>query len=906
MRVCSLATLASLLLVAACKDSGTTTPGATVASVTLNQNAATLTPGGSVTLTATARDADGDAITGQTIAWSSSAPTVATVSGGVVSALAVGATTITASNSGKRTTASITVTAAPPASVTIAPNPVDLPLGMQVQLTGVAKDALGNALPGKAITWTSSAGGVATIAPTTGLVSSVAIGATIITATSEGITAQMTLNVRSDPSTRTMATATGGGTTYVPGRGVYVVPLSTVSTCAIATTQRAYCWGQNYIGELGDGTNLDRAVPTPVSLPASLLAITVGQLHACALDTSKHAWCWGNNSAGQFGNGGTQSSPVPVAAGGVHSFNDIAAGNNFVCGITTAAATYCWGSSDHGSLGNGVVGLNSPATVNSTPIRITGDPGLVLLSAGSYSACGLTALGAAWCWGSYELFASPGSTVFPKLVTGGPAFAKISVGVNHRCALSMDRHLYCWGENYAGQLGDGTTTTRLTPTLIAAATTWRSVSAGNTGTCAIATDGRTFCWGQNALATGVSGLVPSQVTGAPAYAVVSAGVSQTCGITLEGSGYCAGRRGGLGNGEFFYAAAPVQVLSASNAVDIARGYPAGCYVSTAKLVQCWAETPDATSARLPSFGSLAVKAVTMRALFEEGSGGCAIRDADSRVVCWGSNNFGELGNGTTTTAATPTLIASTRSFVSVASALFSACGTTTAKELFCWGGRPGVGSAFLTPVQMQAGINFTSVWGTGGDICAISDVGKAYCGTLPNVPTLVAGSQQWMAMTTGNDFKCGLTSTNDAWCMGSNALGQLGDGTATDRTVMTAVAGGLKFSQLVGGNASACGLTLAGAAYCWGDGQNGALGAAPGVSSLVPRAVPGGLVFTKLASSWSGTCGVTSAATVYCWGDRTSSGLGNGETDSRPTPVPMTGGTRFLLYEPGSAGFRAQ
>lgn len=1013
-----------------------------VATVTLSQGSASLVPGQTVTLIATPRDASGNTLTSRGITWSSTATGFATVDGnGVVSAVATGSATITATSEGQNASAVITImpgaflgpaggtatafggnaTVTIPAgalnaalaiviaqitnpqadpklapgtgydfgptgtafaspvtlsirydpallvagtnqsqlrlhklvgttwtplvgstvntvthvvtgvtssfsayavlevviaitSITITPNPVDLPLSMQVQLTATPRDAQGNALTGRVVSWGSSLNGIASISPTTGLVTSVAIGATVVSVTSEGVSAQMTLNVRSDPSTRTLSVYKGSGSFYVPGIGIYVIPSLLPTVCAIGTNQRGYCWGSSPGGAVGDGTLLDRSVPTAIALGSPLMEITVGGGFGCALDTTHNAWCWGTNYAGAWGNGGFVSSPTPISAGGGRQFLHLGAGNFHVCGIDLLNATYCWGRNDLGALGIGFISPQSSSSVT-TPTRLTGDPGLVSISVGPYGACGLTSTGAAYCWGAYQVQFGHAPDLSATLVPSAPAFANISHGTNHRCGVSMSRQLYCWGENDYGQLGDGTTARKSTPLLIAAGTGWRSVSAGNLHTCGVTTDNRTLCWGATSFGEGATGNgnaqgspVPVQISGgAPPFAVVSAGVESTCGLTADGTGYCWGRRGALGDGDYLYGSGPVQVAGAQNAVDLARGSPLGCYVNSTKQLFCWAETESQTSAQVPSFGSLAVKAVASAVP----GFSCVILETDSRISCWGDNGNGQLGNGSTVAAAVPTPISSVKSFTSLALAYAGGCGISTQNELMCWG-RDGFTPPTPTPVQVLPGITWSSVWGgTYGSVCAISSQGQAYCGPLVSVLALVPGPQHWVMMAPGNfsssSFLCGLSDAGDAYCMGDNTAGQLGDGTTITRAAMVPVAGGLKFTQIVNARTTTCGLTAlpAGAAYCWGDGTGGQMGSAPAISSSTPVLIPGGLHFTKLSGGPYGICGVTTSGLVYCWGIRYTSSLGNGELDDRRTPVPMSGGLRFLLYEPGTVGLRA-
>ena len=172
-----------------------------VASVTVAPATASISPGQTWQLTATPKDANGNALTGRVVTWASSATGVATVSvSGVVTGVAAGLVTITATSEGQSGTSAVTVSVVPVATVTVSPAAPSVQLGQTVQLTATPKDANGYVLTGRVITWTSSATGVATVSAL-GLVTSVAVGSTTITATSEGVngTAVVTVTVPPPP-----------------------------------------------------------------------------------------------------------------------------------------------------------------------------------------------------------------------------------------------------------------------------------------------------------------------------------------------------------------------------------------------------------------------------------------------------------------------------------------------------------------------------------------------------------------------------------------------------------------------------------------------------------------------------------------------------------------------------------
>ncbi len=205
----------------------TVTP-APVASVNVTPPTASVTVGQTTTLQAQTLDANGATLTGRAVTWSSSNTGVATVSNaGVVTGVAPGTATITATSEGKSGTATITVTAVPVATVTVAPGTLPLQTGQTGNLTATVRDAGNNVLTDRAVSWTSSNTAVATVAPN-GTVTAVAVGTATITATSEGKTGTATVTVTAPPPAA-VATVTVAPTT---------LPLQTGQTGTLTATTR--------------------------------------------------------------------------------------------------------------------------------------------------------------------------------------------------------------------------------------------------------------------------------------------------------------------------------------------------------------------------------------------------------------------------------------------------------------------------------------------------------------------------------------------------------------------------------------------------------------------------------------------------------------------------------------------
>src|SRR4051794_28019912 len=130
----------------------------------------------------------------------------------------------------------------------------------------------------------------------------------------------------------------------------YQVSAGGAHTCGVTTEHLLYCWGQNVLGEVGDGTTTDRLRPVAIAGTLRFRQVSGGGAHTCALTTDYRAYCWGYNFRGALGDGTTtpRLEPVPVAGG--RQFRVIDAGQYHTCGLTTDNRAYCWGNNVTGTL----------------------------------------------------------------------------------------------------------------------------------------------------------------------------------------------------------------------------------------------------------------------------------------------------------------------------------------------------------------------------------------------------------------------------------------------------------------------------------------------------------------------------------------------------------------------------
>jgi alpha-tubulin suppressor-like RCC1 family protein len=374
------------------------------------------------------------------------------------------------------------------------------------------------------------------------------------------------------PSTEATSVATAGAPR--PGSGL---ALGGDHTCGINGGAVA-CWGNNDIGQLGDGTTTNSSKPVEVvGLANRIIAIAAGGSrlatsgqsgHSCAITVDGAALCWGANYDGQLGNRSDVSSSTPVGVVGLTTgVVGIAAGDFHTCALTTKGTVRCWGDNASGQLGSGL------ATGRSVPIEVVGlSSGVTAITGGEYHTCAITTDTAVWCWGFNRVRQlGDGSTIdrrTPVEVSGLRGAVAITAGLYHTCALTRSGSVLCWGGNEGGQLGDGTQNDSGTPVAVKGLDGVVAIAGGGVHTCALTFAGGVKCWGVNAYhqlgngPTTFNSWVPVQVQGlVTGVDSIGAGDVHTCahlGDRIE----CWGSNGSgeLGNGRTEEAGTPVDVM----------------------------------------------------------------------------------------------------------------------------------------------------------------------------------------------------------------------------------------------------------------------------------------------------------------------------------------------------------
>ncbi len=359
---------------------------------------------------------------------------------------------------------------------------------------------------------------------------------------------------------------------------------------------------------------------------------------------------------------------------------------------------------------------------------------------------------------------TPSSGNEPAAARGTGSARMLAAGGQHSCLLDANGSAYCWGSNSGGQLGGRGARTG-DPVAVGGGLRFTAISAGGAFSCGVTGDRQVWCWGQN-------------------------------------------DRGQLGDGSRIDRRAPVRVAVPGTLRALSTGLAHACALDSAGAAWCWGAN-DRGQAGVGSAerDALTPSRVGGDAMFRAIAGGwqhtCAL-DTRERPWCWGRNDDGRLGDGTTADQPEPVLVADAPRLTSLVAGGTHSCALTASGQGYCWG---------------------RNVYGQLGD------------GTLATTrtPVRVRAVSNFASLTAGSTHTCGLTTAGEAHCWGRNAYGQLGDASTTDRATPTLVQGGFRFRQLHASGAHTCGATREGLSLCWGYNVQGQLG--DGSRSNSPRPV---------------------------------------------------------------------
>ena len=720
------------------------------------------------------------------------------------------------------------------------------------------------------------------------------------------------------------------------------VSAGTDHTCGIvSSTGVLKCWGSNLYVQLGDGTALDRLSPMVIDTGVSYSQVSAGTDHTCGIVSGTGVLkCWGTNSFGQLGDGTSTQRNSPVVIDSGVNFSEVSASYYSTCArVVTSNLLKCWGLNSFSQLGDGLTAnLFNPTIINHFYDRLQ-------ISAGYAHSCGITLSGVLKCWGdNLNSQLGDGTTtdrLSPIVIDSGVIYSQVSTGTTHSCGIvSSTGVLKCWGDNTYGQLGDASTTDRVSPVVINSGVIYSEVSSGTSHTCGIVSGTRVLkCWGLNTNGRLGDGSVtnrtsPVVIDSGTSYSQVSAGGSHTCGIVSStGVLKCWGlnTNGQLGDGTVTQRTSPVVIDTGVSYSQVQTGNTHSCgIVSGTGVLKCWGtnsgnQLGDGTTTQRTS--PVVIDTGVSYSQVQTGDNHtCGIVTSTGVLKCWGSNYNGQCGNGSSGNyLSTPVVGDSGVSYSQISAGGSYTCGIVLGtRVLKCWGiNRAGaLGDASTSnrkrPVLINSGVSFDKLGLGFNHSCAIvSSTGVVKCwgannggqlgdrtGTARQAPEVIDSGVSYSQISGGEYHTCAIVSgTGVLKCWGYNNVGQLGDGTLSFRLSATVIDSGVTYSQVATGQSHSCGIVSGtGVLKCWGANTYGQLGDGTTVNRAVSAVIDSGVSYSKVSAGDTHTCGiVASTGALKCWGYNWAGQIGDGSNVNRLAPVVVNSGTSYSQISGGSS-----
>ena len=424
-----------------------------------------------------------------------------------------------------------------------------------------------------------------------------------------------------------------------------------------------------------------------VTLILLVSSMLIGTTAASAAPSGASAW--GVNFEGQLGDG-TSGGPewcggsfpdpcstVPLAVNSLGNAKSVAAGQDHGVALLNDATVVDWGGNSRGELGDGID--TGPETCETwfidgpleslpcsrTPVAVSGLSEVTAIAAGSKDSLALLADGKVMAWGGNEYGQLGNGTNtdsnVPVEVSGLSEVTAIAAGGHHGLALLRDGKVMAWGENTWGQLGDGTSTDSNVPVEVSGLSEVTAIAAGAAGSIALLGDGTVACWGRN-----ISSDVPVRVSGINEATAVATSGNHSLALLANGKVMAWGNNGSgqLGDGTTTASAIPVEVSGLSDVAAIAAG----------------------------------------NRYYSEGNSYSLALLRDGKVMAWGGNSEGQLGNGASTDSDVPVWVDRLSNVTSIAAGYGLSLAIGTLSSL------PSVTS--LNPASGPAGTSVT-ITGTG-------------------------------------------------------------------------------------------------------------------------------------------------------------------------------------------------
>jgi len=707
-------------------------------------------------------------------------------------------------------------------------------------------------------------------------------------------------------------------------------------TCALSKVGEIYCWGDNDLGQLGVGDNINRKSPLKISFDSEnsirFRKIKSQLNHTCALTFQGELYCWGENTNGQLGVNNTNNSNVPLKMEMATSvlpkeIVDFSVGAKHTCVVNSLGRVYCVGDNSYGQLGLGAVANrtklgSSPTSFNLYPFR-----NIYRIESGDFHTCALAGSGAFFCWGRNDQgqIGDGSNTDYDLVYKVTFNTYDFSLGANHTCYIDENLQPQCFGDNANGQLGIGNTTDQNTPTATGAGTFPAvKIRAGREHTCIIPeqTSDEVVCFG-----IGDNGQLGDGSSTSDDSGVQAIGTEGLFDLFVGENSSCVNQNTGLlcwGDNENYqfldgttsdYDSPQVVSLDSLGYYDeaiykVSLGSRA-CYTKVSGEAYCTGlgfdiNTAFDTSYRLfPPINHSYFEEIFDYLTPGSSSGVASYVTRDNQFHSYGGNSesfWSAAGTGFTSFFTTPIVSNSFRGD-SIAQSSEHVCYLGDSSQNVCSGENSNdehgnVATPMTNTYNNNLGGPVSKKVVVGKDhSCFLDVVGKIHCtgvgravgldGIAAVTPTEIDTSDyvnlRFIDVFAGDDMTCGISDRHELYCFGEmypdEPVAKLSTPSST------------YYRDVSISEGHACAISTHGETYCWGDNSSGQLGDGSLVDRSVPFKISNGSSslnkFKDISVNGNTSCGVTVGGELYCWGENSVLMNFNNLTSGSIYSIPM-------------------
>jgi alpha-tubulin suppressor-like RCC1 family protein len=722
---------------------------------------------------------------------------------------------------------------------------------------------------------------------------------------------------------------------------------SRIATCAtgeyhnlaIDAEGNLWTWGYNYEGQLGDGTTVNKIIPTLIKPGTKFKAVAAGFEHSMALDITGKLWVWGRNYHGQVGNGTTTNTDTPIQIKHETVFTNISAGKEFSLAIDESGNLWAWGDNYNGQLG--IETQTFPYSLS--PIQIKPGTKFKYISSGIDYSLSIDEKGKLWAWGDNgngQL--GDGTTEDSKLpvqILPEIKFKAVSARNYHSLALDESGNIWSWGANSYGQLGDGTKGNRLTPLMITSEIKFKTISTGSSRSFAIDEHGNLWEWGDNSdgsLCDGtfVDKLIPVQIKGNTKFQFVSAAsnhmlsVDETGNLWEFGSIYPRyGGYGGYGNVVEELISVPVKIKPNVRFKIVKNGYEHSIAIDESDNIWTWGynnygQLGDGYNLYIRDY-PLQLDSIKKFKTISTGGNHTLAIDVLDYLWAWGDNFHGQLGKGECGSildsptynsfefesplyfSKSPLSINQDTKFKVISAGSTYSLAIDEFGNLWTWGDNyygqlcDGTNENRCFPVMIKSDTKFQTVSTKGEHTLAIDDLGNLWAcgnnfyGQLGNGYDYTSSDRLFLVpfesetkfkfVSSGINHSMAIDMGGNIWACGINNYGQLGNGTNTDKTTFTKIESKTKFKTVSAGYDYTLAIDESDNLWVCGENNNCQLGDGTNKVKYSFVKIMSDVKFGSISAGYDNSFAIDKSGQLYGWGLKKSN-LGIG-IEKNLTPV---------------------